>query len=161
MKQSKRAFALLLCVAMVLSMCMAFAGATEKREKIIGSGTPSESVTFTVSTYDQKVKLKLTQTKGTATMWSGDSREEYGRYTVIYTDKNGNSKTTSFTGKNKTITLNMNQAYKVSITAYSREDLGKCIRRIIPRTHGVEDMFIEWSKAPQWTATAKNALLWQ
>ncbi len=161
MKQVKRAFALLLCVATVLSLCMVYAGATERRDKITGSGTPSESANFTVSTYEQKVKLKLTQTKGTATMWTGDSRQEYGRYTVTYTDKDGKSKTTSFTGKNKTITLNANQAYKVSITAYSREDLGKCIRYIIPRSHGVEDMFMEWSTAPQWTATAKNALLWQ
>ena len=164
MKQVKRAFAMLLCIATILSLCMVYAVADNVCSEITGTGDPSSSVTFMVTTNSKwgKNNLKITQTKGNAQMWSGDEYKTYGRYTVTYINSNGKEKNKSFTGESVTLDLKPSQTYSVIVTAYSNTDLGRTIQRIIPRTGGVEDVFLNWKEAPTWKVSAqKNVTLCQ
>ena len=156
MKQVKRAFAMLMCVAMVLSLCTMFAGAANVCSEITGTGKPSESVTFTVETNSKwgNNNLKLTQTKGKASLyWSDREPEVYGRYTVTYKADGAKEKSKSFTGSEVKLDLKPNKTYTVTVTAYSYESL----HVLIGVTGGG---FHSWSTAPVWKVSAqKNVTL--
>ncbi|MBR4545695.1 MAG: fibronectin type III domain-containing protein [Oscillibacter sp.] len=158
MKQIKRAFAMLMCVATVLSLCMTFAVAGNVCQEIKGTGKPDESVTFTVTTNGKwgKNDLKITQTKGKANLyWSDRQPEEYGRYTVTYKNSNGKEKSKKLTGSEVKLDLKPNQTYTVTVTAYSYD----YYHVHIGATGGG---FMNWKVAPEWKVSAqKNVELCQ
>ena len=166
MKQVKRAFAALLCVATVLSLCMVYAGAGNVCQEIKGTGAPSSSVTFTVTTNSKwgKNDLKITQTKGEAYNTMCDNTySAYGLYKVTYTNSDGKEKTKYFTGDKVKLDLKPSQTYTVTVRAYDKTSVYNF--RSYNNHYGAKGGFDSWvseSDTPVWTVSAqKNITLCQ
>lgn len=136
MKQVKRAFALLLCVATVLSLCMVYASADNVCPVTI-NGDVNTTVTFYVSTTSKwkfskdKVTLDAMAGKLTVPNWSSGNIETdaYGFYEVSWYKKSGDSwkKVKSKDWDNtETFSINglkRNTEYKITVRPYTMDEI--------------------------------------
>ena len=178
MKQVKRAFALVLCVATVLSLCMAYASAGNvcKEEEI--EGHMDATVTFYISTnsrwFNAKDSIKLTGTKkGTIThgTWTSGERSNdvYGYYHVNVYEKSGddwnyvekssgNWKAESALSKTHTIKkLVNNKDYKIVVTPYTLDEIYELHKIRYSASCGLGKADMYWESQPTWTVSSTTS----
>ena len=172
MKQVKRTLAMLLCMAMVLSLCMVYAVAGNVCSEADIKGDANTTVTFYITTKDKwklsKDSIKLTATKGSLVYgtWSGGEKSDstYGCYHVNVYKKSGGSwikvKKSSFEWKNeespKIKKLERSTDYKIVIEPYSIEEIGDThkIRYSCSNLGGCSDLY--WDSVPTWTISSTS-----
>ena len=137
MKQVKRAFALLLCVATVLSLCMVYAGAVNQCSEGDIKGDTNATVTFYITTKNKwrlsGDKITLTATKGTlhyhAYSTSDATGDSFGFYEVSWYKKSGNtwkyvsSKVWDDTSECQIKNLKKNTEYQITVRPYTMDEI--------------------------------------
>ena len=138
MKHMKRAFAMLMCVAMILSLCTMFASAANvcEAKDITGNADSNATVTFYVSTKSKwkffKDSITLTATSGKLIhpTWSSDTKaDSYGFYEVSWYKKSGDnwklvdSKKWEDKETCSVTSLKRSTEYKITVRPYTMDEI--------------------------------------